>query len=170
MEKTSLADMAAVARSGAITLVLLVGATAALAGCASTPWQGTDLDPAEVTYAADLEVDFSQMEQIEPGLYVEELVEGSGRAASRSSRVWIHYITWLADGTLIDTSVGGEPFAFRLGGDEVIEGWNRAIPGMQIGGNRKLVVRPGLAYGSRGTAGVPPGSTLVFQVELVDTR
>ena len=61
-------------------------------------------------------------------------------------------------------------FAFRLGEDEVIQGWNRAIPGMEIGGNRRLVVRPGLAYGSRGTAKVPPGSTLIFQVELVDTR
>ena len=141
-----------------------------LAGCASTPWQGTELDPSEVTFHGELGVDLSQMQELEPGLYVQDLVLGSGRAAGKTSRVWIHYITWLPDGTVVDTSVGGEPFQFRLGEGEVIQGWNRAIPGMQIGGNRKVVVRPGLAYGSRGTAGVPPSTTLVFQVELVDTR
>ena len=79
-------------------------------------------------------------------------------------------MTWLADGTLVDSSVGGEPFVFRLGGQEVIRGWNEGIPGMKIGGRRKLVVRPGLAYGSRGTARVPPHATLVFEVQLVDVR
>ena len=140
------------------------------AACASTPWQGTERDPSQVAFAGELGVDLAQMEQVEPGLYVQDLVSGGGRAAGRTSRVWIHYITWLPDGTIVDTNVGGEPFAFRLGEDEVIRGWDRAIAGMQIGGNRRLVVRPGLAYGSRGTARVPPGTTLVFQVELVDTR
>ena len=147
-----------------------VGLCIVLFACASSPWQGTERDPAELSFSEELNVDLAGMEELEPGLYVEDIVPGRGRAAGRSSRVWIHYITWLPDGTLVDSSLGGEPFAFRLGEDEVIRGWNRAIPGMQIGGNRRIVVRPGLAYGSRGTAKVPPGSTLVFQVELVDTR
>ncbi len=152
---------------GAATLSVLVGMSLA---CSSTPWQGTALDPSELVFADELEVDLAAMEVLEPGLYVQDIVSGSGRVARRTSLVWIHYITWLPDGTLIDTSVGGEPFNFRLGEDEVIKGWNAAIPGMQLGGNRKIVVRPGLAYGSRGTAKVPPGSTLIFQVELVDAR
>ena len=110
------------------------------------------------------------MQELEPGLFVEDLVPGSGRLAARASRVSIHYIAWLADGTVIDSSVGGESLDFQLGRDDVIQGWHEAIPGMRVGGNRKIVVRPGLAYGPRGTRQVPPGSTLVFQVELVDLR
>ncbi len=157
-------------RARRLALVAIALASAAIAACATAAWQGTALDPTEITYADALDVDLSRMEEVEPGLFVEDLIPGSGRAAGRNSRVWIHYVTWLPDGTLIDTSVGRDPFAFRLGEGEVIQGWNRAIPGMLIGGNRKLVVRPGLAYGSRGTANVPPDATLVFQVELVDTR
>lgn len=147
----------------ALTLLVWLGA-----GCSSTPWENTPLDPSQLTFADDLNVELSRMEQIEPGLYSEDISLGSGRAAERGSRVWIHYITWLPDGTLVDASVGGPPMSFRLGEGEVIRGWERAIPGMQVGGNRRLVIRPGLAYGSRGTAKVPPGATLVFQVELVD--
>jgi FKBP-type peptidyl-prolyl cis-trans isomerase len=90
--------------------------------------------------------------------------------AHRTSLVTIHYVGWLPDGTVIDSSLGGEPFQFRLGGNEVIRGWNQGIPGMKIGGRRKLVIRPGLAYGSRGSASVPSGATLVFELQLVDVR
>jgi FKBP-type peptidyl-prolyl cis-trans isomerase FkpA len=149
------------------TFVVLAGMSLA---CSTTPWQGTALDPAQVVFAGELDVDLSAMQLLEPGLYVQDLALGSGRVARRTSLVWVHYITWLPDGTVVDTSVGSEPFSFRLGEGEVIKGWNAAIPGMQLGGNRRIVVRSGLAYGSRGTAKVPPGTTLVFQVELVDTR
>ena len=142
----------------------------AASACAGTPWQGTELDPATLTFSEELGVDLSQMEQAEPGLYVLDLSPGIGAAAGRTSRVWIHYAVWLPDGTLVDSSIGGDPFHFRLGGSEVIKGWNRGVPGMRVGGRRRLVVRPGLAYGSRGTAKVPPGATLVFEVQLVDTR
>ncbi len=90
--------------------------------------------------------------------------------ARRTSLVTIHYVTWLSDGSVVDASLGGEPFTLRLGGNEVIQGWNQGIPGMKVGGRRKLVVRPGLAYGSRGTPNVPGNSTLVFEVQLVDVR
>lgn len=155
------------ARRLAVAVVL---AAAAGGGCAGTAWQGTDLDPARVTFAESLGVDLASMEQVEPGLYVQDLAEGTGAPAGRRSRVWIHYAVWLPDGTLVDTSVGGDPFHFRLGGSEVIKGWNKAIPGMKVGGRRKLVVRPGLAYGSRGSARVPPNATLVFEVQLVDVQ
>lgn len=148
-----------------LALVLLSGAIVA---CSTTPWQNTPLDPSQLTFAEELNVELSRMQQIEPGLYSEDISLGSGRSADRGNRVWIHYITWLPDGTLVDASVGGEPFSFRLGEGEVIRGWERAIQGMRVGGNRRLVIRPGLAYGSRGTSKVPPGATLVFQVELVD--
>jgi FKBP-type peptidyl-prolyl cis-trans isomerase FkpA len=149
--------------------VVAIAAGASLA-CAGTPWQGTELDPANVAFAEELGVDLSRMKEIEPGLYVQDLTIGNGLAAGRTSRVSIHYVTVLPDGTIVDSSLGGDPFAFRLGGDEAIEGWDRAIPGMRLGGERIVVARPGLAYGSRGKGEVPPGATLLFRVELVDVR
>jgi FKBP-type peptidyl-prolyl cis-trans isomerase FkpA len=110
------------------------------------------------------------MERTSSGLYLEDLAEGMGPSAQRTSLVTIHYVGWLPDGTVVDASLGGEPFQFRMGGNEVIRGWNEGIRGMRLGGRRKLVIRPGLAYGARGTARVPPGATLVFEVQLVDVR
>lgn len=140
------------------------------AGCATTPWQGTPLDPATRSFAPELEVDLAEYRQTESGLYLQDLSEGAGPVARRNSFVSIHYAVWLTDGTLVDTSVGGSPFNVRLGDREVIKGWNEGIPGMKVGGRRRLVVRPGLAYGSRGSARVPPDATLVFEVQLVDVR
>ena len=96
--------------------------------------------------------------------------EGTGTMARRTSRVWIYYVGWLPDGTVFDGQLQGEPFHFRLGGSEVIRGWNEGIRGMRIGGRRRLVVRPGLAYGSRGRGDVPAGATLVFEVQLIDAN
>jgi len=146
----------------------LIFVTYLMAACASTPWQGSLLDPAQLTFSEELGIDLSQMEQPEPGLYVLDAPVGVGAAASRTSRVWIHYVVWLPDGTVVETSVRGEPIHFRLGGSEVIKGWNQAIPGMKVGGRRWLVVRPGLAYGSRGSGEVPPNATLVFEVQLMN--
>jgi len=110
------------------------------------------------------------MEQTSSGLYWQDLEEGTGAVAPRGALVSINYATWLTDGTLVDTSVGGDPFVLRLGGREVIPGWNEGIRGMQVGGRRRLVVRPGLAYGSGGSARVPGESTLVFELELLEVR
>ena len=142
-----------------------------LAGCASGNWVGTEADPAQLTFAPELGIDLSQMERTPAGLYYLDMAEGVGPVARSTSLISIHYVTWLSDGTLIDTSVGGDPYTFRLGGNEVIRGWNQNIPGMKVGGRRKMVVRPGLAYGSRGRPpNVPPNATLVFEVQLVDVR
>jgi hypothetical protein len=142
----------------------MVGWTAA---CAGTPWQGSLRDPAALTFTDELGVDLSTMQQVQPGLYVKDMSDGVGAEASRTSRVGVHYAVWLPDGTLVDTSMGGEPFQFRLGGNEVIRAWNEGIPGMKVGGVRRLVVRPGLAYGSQGQGDVPPNATLVFEVQLM---
>jgi peptidylprolyl isomerase len=126
--------------------------------------------PEDVTFAPELAVDLEAMERTSSGLYLLDLEEGAGPPAQRTSLVTVHYVGWLPDGTVVDSSLGGEPFQFRLGGSEVIRGWNQGIPGMKRGGRRRLVVRPGLAYGSRGSARVPPGASLVFEVRLVDVR
>ncbi len=99
---------------------------------------------------------------------IEELVKGKGPEAVRGKRVEVHYTGWLTDGTQFDSSVGGEAFSFRLGAGEVIEGWDRGVAGMKVGGKRKLTLAPDLAYGARGAPpAIPPSATLVFEVELL---
>jgi peptidylprolyl isomerase len=76
------------------------------------------------------------------------------------------------NGTKFDSSVDkGQPFEFRLGAGEVIKGWDEGVSTMRIGGMRKLVVPPNLGYGDRGAGGViPPGATLVFDVQLLGAQ
>jgi FKBP-type peptidyl-prolyl cis-trans isomerase len=99
---------------------------------------------------------------------IEELVTGKGPEAVRGKNVQVHYTGWLLDGTKFDSSVGGEPFTFRLGAGEVIEGWDRGVAGMKVGGKRKLTLPSDLGYGAGGAPpDIPPNATLVFEVELL---
>jgi FKBP-type peptidyl-prolyl cis-trans isomerase len=83
----------------------------------------------------------------------------------------VHYTGWLTNGQQFDSSVGRGPFSFRLGGGQVIAGWDQGVAGMKVGGKRRLTIPPELGYGSRGFPGaIPPNSTLVFEVELLGVR
>jgi FKBP-type peptidyl-prolyl cis-trans isomerase FkpA len=109
-------------------------------------------------------------------LQIDDLVVGEGAEASAGQRVKVHYTGWLHDPTA-DKSRGkkfdsskdrGQPFAFRLGGGEVIRGWDEGFQGMKIGGTRVLTIPAEMGYGARGAGGViPPNATLVFEVELL---
>lgn len=101
-------------------------------------------------------------------LSAEDLVVGNGKAVVVTDNVTVHYTGWLAtDGTVFDSSVQrGQPATFPLSG--VIQGWQEGIPGMKVGGKRRLVIPAELAYGSQGTGGIPPNSALVFEVELIN--
>jgi FKBP-type peptidyl-prolyl cis-trans isomerase FkpA len=145
------------------------GALLALALTACAGAGGPEADPSALAYAPGLEVDFARMERTTSGLWIEEIAVGVGRVAARGDRIRIHYIGYLPDGTVVDSSLGGEPYQFELGSDEVIRGWTQGIVGMKVGGRRRLVIRPGLAYGVRGRPPVvPPNSVLVFEIQLVD--
>ena len=80
----------------------------------------------------------------------------------------VNYRGSLTNGKEFDSSYGRGPFSFRLGGGQVIQGWDEGVAGMKVGGKRKLVIPPDLGYGSRGAGGViPPDATLIFEVELL---
>ncbi len=103
---------------------------------------------------------------------IEEVKVGQGRAASSGDMVDVHYEGTLQDGTMFDSSrKRGQPFSFKLGAGQVIQGWDVGVAGMQPGGVRKLTIPPEEGYGARGAAGViPPHATLYFEVELISIR
>jgi FKBP-type peptidyl-prolyl cis-trans isomerase FkpA len=103
------------------------------------------------------------------GLTIEELVVGAGDAAGAGQQVTVHYTGWLTNGSKFDSSKDrGEPFVFPLGKGQVIKGWDEGVQGMKVGGKRKLTIPPALGYGAHGAGGViPPGATLLFEVELL---
>lgn len=105
-------------------------------------------------------------------LEVEDLKQGEGAEALSGKRVTVHYVGTLTDGSKFDSSRDrGEGFSFRLGAGEVIKGWDQGVAGMKVGGMRKLTIPHTLAYGERGFPPViPPRSTLVFEVELLEVR
>lgn len=106
------------------------------------------------------------------GLQYEDLLVGEGAQAQPGDTVSVHYTGWLQDGTKFDSSLDrGQPFTFTLGRGEVIKGWDEGVAGMRAGGKRRLVIPPDLGYGSQGAGGViPPGATLIFEVELVEIK
>ncbi len=101
-------------------------------------------------------------------LVVQDEVVGTGKAAEVGDKLKVHYTGSLEDGTVFDTSVGGTPYTFTLGGGEVIPGWDQGLQGMQVGGKRLLIIPADLAYGPSGYGPIPPNATLTFEVELVD--
>ena len=123
---------------------LVVAAAAALAGCGSdTP--------------------------TEPSLFrAEDIVVGSGAPAAAGDTLTVHYIGTLESGQVFDDSYArGEPFTFRLGAGTVIQGWDLGLVGMRVGGKRRLIIPPELAYGSQGRSPIPPNATLHFEIELI---
>ncbi len=101
---------------------------------------------------------------------IDDLIEGTGKAAERGALITAHYRGWLEDGTEFDSSYKrGEPFQIVLSNNRVIQGWILGLKGMKTGGKRKLWVPAVLAYGERqiGTM-IPPNSNLVFEIELLE--
>lgn len=113
--------------------------------------------------AADEDV----VEQYPDELQIEDLVKGTGETARVGNTLTVHYRGTYISGETFDSSLTREPLRFRLGARRVIKGWDQGLLGMQVGGKRRLIDPPRLGYGDRGTGGIPPGSFLIFEIELL---
>ena len=149
----------------------------AIAACTQSDTE----DPAAEAPADAGALNVTAIESVEimPGLSMRMLREGDGSVAEAGHTAVVHYTGWLYDesaenfrGNKFDSSVDrGEHFEFPLGGGRVIRGWDEGVIGMQIGEIRELTIAPEMAYGDRQVGNlIPPGSTLVFEVELADLR
>jgi FKBP-type peptidyl-prolyl cis-trans isomerase FkpA len=103
-----------------------------------------------------------------------DLSVGTGAEAASGRVLTVHYTGWLYNeeeednkGAQFDSSRGGGPLAFQLGAGQVISGWDRGLTGMRVGGLRRLVIPPSLAYGDTRNGPIPPNATLVFDIELL---
>jgi FKBP-type peptidyl-prolyl cis-trans isomerase FkpA len=143
-------------RSSRSVLLLLLGLILPVAACG-------DDSPAAPSDAAP----FSQT----------DVRVGTGTEATGGRSVTVHYSGWLYDpdqpnqkGAQFETSVGRTPFTFTLGLGQVIAGWDEGVPGMRVGGLRRLVIPPSLAYGDTRNGPIPPNATLLFEIELLDVQ
>lgn len=148
-------------------LMTAVLAITLVAACSKTP------EPADEKAVNDVAVSAGS------GMIVRKLKNGHGRAAQPGDFVTVHYTGWLYDeaapgqrGKKFDSSVDrGQKFQFPLGAGRVIKGWDEGVAGMLIGETRELTIPPDMGYGERGAGAViPPGATLVFEVELFDAE
>ena len=106
------------------------------------------------------------------GLIIEDIIVGVGTLAEKYSIATVHYTGKLQDGTVFDSSqkIGQEPLRFTLGVGQVIDGWDQGVIGMKVGGQRKWKIPPELGYGSQDKGVIPPNSTLIFKVELLEVE
>ncbi len=106
------------------------------------------------------------------GLKYTEIKEGSGTAATNGKKVMVHYVGTLENGKVFDSSLNtNQPLNFILGSGEMVPGFDEGILNMKVGGRRKLVIPPNLAWGSEGAQGViPPNATVIFDIELLDVK
>ena len=104
-----------------------------------------------------------------------DLRVGAGADAVVGRAMTVHYTGWFYNasapegkGVQFDSSVGSTPFTFTLGAGQVIAGWDQGVQGMKVGGIRRLIVPPSLAYGQVRFGPIPPNATLVFEIELLE--
>jgi len=135
-----------------------------LSACATVPTKTSELPASMRAGIAQI----LEVKSTEKGVMYIDLQEGNGGKAENGVRVLVEYTAMFEDGVEFDSSKGQKPFSFRVGSHKVIPGWDDGIIGMKVGGKRRLIVPPSLAYGTKGVPGtVPPDATLIFDMELL---
>jgi FKBP-type peptidyl-prolyl cis-trans isomerase len=129
------------------------------------------IDVKDKITASMWDIDSTKMKKTKNGLKYIILQEGTGKMADSGDVVTVHYTGWLKDSTKFDSSVErDEPFSFTVGKHQVIPGWDEGIRFMNKGSKARFIIPPDLAYGSRPLAKIPPNSTLIFDVEMLDIK
>ena len=138
----------------------------ALAGCNdSTSSSVPPVIPLEQqTWASSLGINLAAMTKLPSGVYIQDITVGTGATAAANSTVTVFYTLWTPNGVQVQSNVGGTSFTSALGG--LIDGWKVGIPGMKVGGKRRLVIPSELGYGAAAQPGIPANSNLVFDVTL----
>lgn len=162
-------------KSTALLCALALAAPAALAQTKQAPKADAPVAKAEAAAPAEAKKE-SKMMKTASGLSYEDVVVGTGASPATGQTCVMHYTGWLwvneAKGTKFDSSVDrGTPFEFPIGRGRVIKGWDEGVATMKVGGKRTLLIPPQLGYGDRGAGNViPPGATLLFEVELLGVK
>ena len=154
-------------RARRLALALLVAAPLALGACSDlvVPVE----DPVTTQFAPTLDVDLAASRRTESGLYIEDVVTGTGAVADSGKILNVYYAGWLSNGRQFDSNRGASaPFQMQLGVTSLIRGWTEGLVGMRVGGRRRLVVPPALGYGTVSQPRIPAGSVLVFEIDLVN--
>jgi len=154
-----------------ITRLLLLFASAACArkDASAPPAQAPAVESA--SFAPALGVDLSASTRLPSGMYYRDLLVGTGPVVAAGQLVSVHYDGTLVDGTRFDRNApGDQPFSFRVGNREVIDGWDAGVVGMRVGGTRQLIIPPALGYGPSGYGPIPGNAILVFTVEVVSVQ
>jgi len=161
----------AIALAVAIALGFMYLGTQGFMTAGSTA-EGEAMGTTTNTLQLPMATDGMTAEELPTELTITDLVVGTGAEATPGTRVAVHYVGTLPDGTVFDASANhGGPFSFNLGAGEVIAGWDQGVAGMKVGGKRRLVIPPSMAYGNRAVGDlIPANSTLFFEVELVNVQ
>jgi FKBP-type peptidyl-prolyl cis-trans isomerase FkpA len=138
----------------------------------------TSLFGGKVDLIKNNEINMQESQSFEkvPGLIIQDVSVGDGVFAVNGKTITANYTGMLQDGKVFDTSIGRAPFTFPLGQGMVIQGWEKGIEGMRVGGKRRLIIAPQLGYGPNdmkdraGNIIIPANSTLIFDVELLDVK
>ncbi len=156
-----------------LSIILLT--TTILIGACGGPAEEPQKIQAIPQNPADIDIVGIESVEVAPGLSMRTLLQGEGTVAEVGQTAFVHYTGWLYDpegekfrGQKFDSSVDrGAHFNFTLGAGRVIKGWDEGVVGMRVGEIRELTLAPEMGYGERGAGAlIPPGSTLVFVVEL----
>lgn len=153
----------------------LAAAAFILAACGSNTSSTTTRDwsnPQTIHFPDSLHIDLSTMTRTADGLYYKDIKEGTGEEAEAGDVAVVHYTGYLPNGKVFDENGESDPpYTFEMGIGRVIRGWDLGVQGMKKGGERLLVIPPDLAYGAKGADdAVPPNTTLVFAIKLLDVR
>lgn len=113
----------------------------------------------------------SAIVELEGGVRIQELREGTGRAVNAEDTIAVNYVGYFEDGKKFDSSYdANKPLLIQIGVGQVIKGWDIGLMGMKEGGQRRLFIPAALAYGEQGAGSIPPNTNLLFDVELLSVK